>query len=224
MPLTPADIHNIEFGKATLGKRGYDEREVDALLDEITEEMIRLLEENDVLHRRLDVGDPAAWPARATGGEFSEAVAELERMSQACDRAEQNARLVRRQLDEAYQRAAQKTPASDESRPDAVLEMAQRTADDYLRQAQDTSGDLLAEAHNRSDRIVHDAQALVGEIEQNAHQRAAEAATGLAAWRADMLRDIDELTRLAEDYQAALERHLLRHGQLLDGTATGKVS
>ena len=54
MPLTPADIHNVEFAKASLGKRGYDEEQVDSLLDEITQEMIKLLEENDVLQRRTE--------------------------------------------------------------------------------------------------------------------------------------------------------------------------
>src|SRR3954469_10238768 len=56
MPLTPADIHNMDFGKASLGRRGYHEDEVDALLDEVTQEMIRLLEENDALHHMLDAG------------------------------------------------------------------------------------------------------------------------------------------------------------------------
>ena len=33
MPLTPADIHNVAFKKPPIGKRGYDEEEVDAFLD-----------------------------------------------------------------------------------------------------------------------------------------------------------------------------------------------
>ena len=46
MPLTPADIHNTAFKKPPIGKRGYDEEEVDAFLDEVEQEPIRLLEEN----------------------------------------------------------------------------------------------------------------------------------------------------------------------------------
>ena len=33
MPLTPADVHNVAFKKPSIGKRGYDEDEVDAFLD-----------------------------------------------------------------------------------------------------------------------------------------------------------------------------------------------
>ena len=30
MPLTPAEVHNVAFKKPPIGKRGYDEEEVDA--------------------------------------------------------------------------------------------------------------------------------------------------------------------------------------------------
>ena len=33
MPLTPADVHNVAFSKPPIGKRGYNEDEVDAFLD-----------------------------------------------------------------------------------------------------------------------------------------------------------------------------------------------
>ena len=35
MPLTPADVHNVAFSKPPIGKRGYNEDEVDAFLDEL---------------------------------------------------------------------------------------------------------------------------------------------------------------------------------------------
>ena len=36
MPLTPADVHNVAFSKPPIGKRGYNEDEVDAFLDAST--------------------------------------------------------------------------------------------------------------------------------------------------------------------------------------------
>ena len=33
MPLTPADVHNVAFSKPPIGKRGYNEDEVDQFLD-----------------------------------------------------------------------------------------------------------------------------------------------------------------------------------------------
>jgi DivIVA domain-containing protein len=59
MPLTPADIHNVAFKKPPIGKRGYDEEEVDAFLDGIEREIIRLIEENESLRRRVVQGPPS---------------------------------------------------------------------------------------------------------------------------------------------------------------------
>src|SRR3954451_20198097 len=83
VPLTPADIHNVEFAKASLGKRGYDEEQVDALLDEITQEMIKLLEENDVLQRRTEQASASSA--------VDDLAAELASARRECDRAEQHA-------------------------------------------------------------------------------------------------------------------------------------
>jgi len=41
MPLTPADVHNVVFKKPPIGKRGYDEDEVDAFLDVVEAELAR---------------------------------------------------------------------------------------------------------------------------------------------------------------------------------------
>src|SRR3954447_12319369 len=49
MPLTPADVHNVVFKKPPIGKRGYDEDEVDAFLDVVEAELARLIEENSEL-------------------------------------------------------------------------------------------------------------------------------------------------------------------------------
>src|SRR3954462_8919791 len=49
MPLTPADVHNVVFKKPPIGKRGYDEDEVDAFLDVVEAELARLIEENQDL-------------------------------------------------------------------------------------------------------------------------------------------------------------------------------
>ena len=39
MGLTPADVHNVAFSKPPIGKRGYNEDEVDAFLDRVEQEM-----------------------------------------------------------------------------------------------------------------------------------------------------------------------------------------
>ena len=56
MPLTPADVHNVAFKKPPIGKRGYDEEEVDAFLDEVERELARLIEENNELRAQAERG------------------------------------------------------------------------------------------------------------------------------------------------------------------------
>ncbi len=53
MPLTPADVHNVAFSKPPIGKRGYNEDEVDAFLDLVEAELTRLIEENTDLRQRV---------------------------------------------------------------------------------------------------------------------------------------------------------------------------
>jgi len=72
MPLTPAEVHNVAFKKPPIGKRGYDEEEVDAFLDIIEVELARLIEENNDLRSRA--GGQPAGPA-AAGGQANPALA-----------------------------------------------------------------------------------------------------------------------------------------------------
>src|SRR5213078_2562469 len=54
MSLTPADVHNVAFSKPPIGKRGYNEDEVDAFLDLLEAELARLIEENDDLRNQVE--------------------------------------------------------------------------------------------------------------------------------------------------------------------------
>ncbi len=54
MPLTPADVHNVAFSKPPIGKRGYNEDEVDQFLDLVEDTLAQLQEENDDLTQRVE--------------------------------------------------------------------------------------------------------------------------------------------------------------------------
>jgi DivIVA domain-containing protein len=81
MPLTPAEVHNVAFKKPPIGKRGYDEEEVDAFLDIVEVELSRLIEENNDLRARggAPAGDGGAAPVDVTkdDGRLDAATAEL---------------------------------------------------------------------------------------------------------------------------------------------------
>jgi DivIVA domain-containing protein len=85
MPLTPADVHNVAFKKPPIGKRGYDEEEVDAFLDEVERELARLIEENNELRAQLERG--GGGRASGPGGD-PRLSAELAEMKSTLDRVQ----------------------------------------------------------------------------------------------------------------------------------------
>ena len=81
MPLTPADVHNVAFSKPPIGKRGYNEDEVDQFLDLVEDTLAQLQDENDELRARVEeLGEgkgqsapAAAAPAAAANNNVDEA-------------------------------------------------------------------------------------------------------------------------------------------------------
>src|SRR5258707_13551782 len=105
MPLTPADVHNVAFKKPPIGKRGYDEEEVDAFLDEVERELARLIEENNELRAQLERGGGGRAPAGAGGGdsrlaaELADLKTQFDRVQREKSSAEQAARGMQPELD-----------------------------------------------------------------------------------------------------------------------------
>ena len=54
MPLSPADVHNVAFSKPPIGKRGYNEDEVDQFLDLVEDTLAQLQDENDDLQAQVE--------------------------------------------------------------------------------------------------------------------------------------------------------------------------
>ncbi|MEV0898286.1 DivIVA domain-containing protein [Actinoplanes sp. NPDC049802] len=224
MPLTPADIHNVAFKKPPIGKRGYDEEEVDAFLDEVEGELTRLLEENGALKDQLSRGggggggNPAA--TMVLNNEFADLAAQLERLQEARARAEQNARNMQAQLERARSQApsgAMPTISGDDDRNSRVLMMAQRTADEHMRDAQRESETVIANARDKADQLTSEAQLKAATIESDARRNHTEAMDSLVEKRAAALDEIDRLGQLATSYQEALTNHVQQ--QLMDLTA-----
>ena len=227
MPLTPADIHNVAFKKPPIGKRGYDEEEVDAFLDEVEQELIRLLEENGALRDRMDrggAGMSGGSPDRTMvmSSELADLSAQLERLQEARNRAEQNARSMQAQLERAR---AQTGPSGssgsfaqvgDDDRNARVLMMAQRTADEHMRDAQREIEDLINSARSKAEQITSEAQLSAATIESDARRNHTEAMSAIGAKRAALIDEIDRLGQLAQSYHAALNNHVTQQLQELN--------
>jgi DivIVA domain-containing protein len=223
MPLTPADIHNMAFKKPPIGKRGYDEEEVDAFLDEVEQELIRLLEENGSLRdqmQRPGGGGGSAASTMVLTGEFASLVGELERLQEARDRAEANARNMQSQLERARAESRSQSGAmpsiGDDDRNVRVLQMAQRTADDHMRDAEREVEALLSQARTKAEQVTSEAALKAGTIESDARRTHSEAIASISAKRAALLDEIDRLGQLAQSYHAALNSHVTQQLQELN--------
>jgi DivIVA domain-containing protein len=218
MPLTPADIHNVAFKKPPIGKRGYDEEEVDAFLDEVEQELIRLLEENGVLRDQAQRGGgPATASTMVLNNEFADLVGQLERLQEARARAEQDARGMQAELERARRSAMVPVGGmGDDDRNSRVLMMAQRTADDHMRDAQQESEVVLGGARDKAAQIRSEAELSAGTIESDARRQHGEALDSIGAKRAALLDEIDRLGQLAQGYHAALNNHVTQQLQELN--------
>lgn len=89
--VTPSDVQQVEF---RLAFRGYSERDVDAFLDRVTEDLASYIEETERL-RALSAGVPIASPSAGSGPTAAEAEAVVARAR------EEASEIVRRAQEEA---------------------------------------------------------------------------------------------------------------------------
>jgi len=145
MPLTPADVHNVAFKKPPIGKRGYDEDEVDAFLDLVEAEFARLIEENADL--RSHAGDDAERPA-AVRDAASDAGSDVEQDAVAAEPTQPSLRAP-----------VEQPAAGDElSQATRMLALATETADRHVGEAKAQADRLLAEARTSSEQMVAEAK------------------------------------------------------------------
>jgi len=221
MPLTPADVHNVAFKKPPIGKRGYDEEEVDAFLDEVERELARLIEENNQF-RAGHMPAPAAPADMRHSGEFADLKTQLDRLSREKAAAEQAARQLQGELD--HMRASGAAPASSgdgEQQALRVLMMAQRTADEHVSDARREADKLLTDARTQSDEMTRDARAKAEALERDARQRHQEVMGSLDAKRTALQKHIEELKQFEREYRTRLKAYLESQLRDLDGRAQG---
>jgi DivIVA domain-containing protein len=224
MPLTPADVHNVVFKKPPIGKRGYDEDEVDAFLDVVEAELARLIEENNELR---------AVAARA-GSRMDEAPAPVP---------------VPAPVAAAPPPPVQQPREDDSARASRMLALATETADRYVNEAKTQAEQMLTGAKTNSERLMtdartkseqmvaeakHRAETMVGEartraetmerearaksaaLEQDAERRHAEVMGTLEEKKNSLDRKIEELRTFEREYRTRLRSYLESHLRDLD--------
>jgi DivIVA domain-containing protein len=228
MPLTPADVHNVAFKKPPIGKRGYDEDEVDAFLDEVERELARLIEDNNELRAAGGGGGRPAGAASQAGGdprlaqENSELKSQLDRIGRDKAAAEQAARAMQAELEQIRGGAAAVASGGDgEQQALRVLMMAQRTADDHVSDARREADKLLADARAKAEDVTREARQKADALERDARTRHAEAMGGLDTKRTALQKHIEELKQFEREYRTRLKAYLESQLRDLHGRGEG---
>jgi DivIVA domain-containing protein len=181
MPLTPADVHNVAFSKPPIGKRGYNEDEVDAFLDLVENELTRLIEENADLRQRVSELDHDLSSARSGSG--VQATQSIPQYHPPEPEPEPVAHPQPVYEAPAAPLAAVAAPVSEDShiRAAKILGLAQDTADRLTGTAKAESDKLLADARAQADAMVsearHTAETTVSEAKSRADALLADAQT-----------------------------------------------
>src|SRR5438874_4602243 len=226
MPLTPADVHNVAFKKPPIGKRGYDEEEVDAFLDEVERELARLIEENDELRAAAERGGRPAVPVSGGGDprlaqENAELKAQLDRLNRDKSAAEQAARAMQSELEQVRSQGGPVITGDGEQQALRVLMMAQRTADDHVADARREADKLLSDARTKAEEVTREARAKADALERDARQRHQEAMGGLDAKRSALQKHTEELKQFEREYRTRLKAYLESQLRDLDGSGKG---
>lgn len=201
MPLIPADVHDVAFSKPPLGKRGYDEDEVDVFLDLVEAELTRLIEDNNLLRDQVEQLDaqrraapvdtqPHLYPVEAPGpmmvpvpppvGEPALPVGDL------------NVHAAK------------------------VLGLAQEVADRVISEAKAEAGAMVSAARTTSEQLLCEATVKVEAMVTEARTRA-------EALRGDARTQAETLDRQAREKAASREREATRqHTEILTALNQGK--
>jgi DivIVA domain-containing protein len=196
--LSPAEIRNVAFSSPPPRVRSYDKGQVDAFVEKVQREMIRLRSQNRGLREELQGG-----PTR------DELAARLERLEDDLARAEQHARNVRSELQRLRSSDGGELPPSPDGAGD-FIDLAQRFADQHVRDAEREAEALHSAARTRADKLISEAQLLASTIDSDARARHAEAINSLFGDRAAALEEIDRLNRELDDVRESLRRQMTR--------------
>ncbi|GAB90387.1 DivIVA-like cell division protein Wag31 [Gordonia rhizosphera] len=230
MRLTPADVHNVAFSKPPIGKRGYNEDEVDQFLDFVEAELARLIEENGDLKQRVEELEGELAEARSSGGGAEPgaedatqvfATAPVETPAPAAtpefaqdDASVRAARVLALAQDTADRltstsRQEAETLVSDaRSRADAMVSEAQSKADALLTDARQRSEAILADSQTRSEAQVRQAQERADALQSDAERKHSEIMGTINQQRTVLEGRIEQLKTFEREYRTRLKTYL----------------
>jgi DivIVA domain-containing protein len=226
MPLTPADVHNVAFSKPPIGKRGYNEDEVDAFLDLVESELARLVEENADLRQRVGELDAELSSVRSGAIQATQAiplyqpepetvvatVTETSSMSE--DQALKAARVLSLAQDTADRLTTTARAESDKMMADAhanaeqIVAEARYIADTTVNEARQRADAMLADAQSRSETQLRQAMEKADILQADAERKHTELMTTINQQRTVLEGRLDQLRTFEREYRTRLKTYL----------------
>ena len=232
MPLMPADVAAVAFGRSPLGQRGYDEDEVDAFLDVVEAALARLIQENTDFRTRVESLEQPQFAAPVdTGGDrrLAESLGPpsppplREQPSPDGDDNVHAARVL-----SLAQEMADRLTGEAKAEADAMLSQARTKSEQLLSEARAKAEGMVTDARTRSETMLNEARTTAETLERQARDKAVslerdaaakhtEIIAGLCQEKGILEKEIDELRAFERGYRTRLKTYLDSQLRELDG-------
>jgi DivIVA domain-containing protein len=226
MPLTPADVHNVAFSKPPIGKRGYNEDEVDAFLDLVETELGRLVEDNADLRQRVSELDSELASARSGVVQVTQvlppyqpepevAVVVEERSAQLSDEQALKATRVLSLAQDTADRLtstaiadADKMVADARSSAEQIVSEARYIAEATVTDAQQRSDAMLSDAQSRSESQLRQAYEKADFLQADAERKHTEFMNTINQQHSVLEGRLEQLRTFEREYRTRLKTYL----------------
>ncbi|EUA24019.1 divIVA domain protein [Mycobacterium xenopi 4042] len=216
----------MAFSKPPIGKRGYNEDEVDAFLDLVEAELTRLIEENSDLRQRVSELEQELATARAGGGAQPTEAMPLYRPepepepapAAPVDIGEDQAIKAARVLSLAQDTAdrltrtakveAEKLLADARANADQIVAEARREADATIAEARQRADAMLADAQTRSEAQLRQAQEKADALQADAERKHSEIMGTINQQRSVLEGRLEQLRTFEREYRTRLKTYL----------------
>jgi DivIVA domain-containing protein len=226
MPLTPVDVRNVTFSKPSIGKRGYHEGEVDALLDLVQAELTRLIQENTDLRRQVEQCVKQRRAAPVDTGNNLRPMKPPGRVmvpirppmsTQIAPDADHNVRAAK--VLAMAQEMAERMTGEAKAEADRMLNKARATSEQLLSEATTKAEGMVIQARTRAETMLTDARTRAETLERQSREKAASLERDAARQHTEILgvinqersvleNKIDELYTFEREYCTRLTTYL----------------
>ncbi len=218
MPLTPADIRNVAFSKPLLGKRGYNEDEVDTFLDLIGAELGRLIEQNNDLRKQIGQRDRQLRAAAGPGRNLRP----LQQVSTSCNHDTQAAKVlglaeqIADRLTGDAKIEANGMLSEARTRSEQLLADARTKADTLVSEARTRAETLLDSAHTKAEALNRQSQEKATSLERDAAHKYSEIMSSIGQEKSVVEKKDDEQRTVEREYRTRVKAYLQSQLRELD--------